>query len=452
MNLSTYIKFPNDHLRPITHKLERKMLGSLCGMVQRVSFMNRGINDASFMTAGAELTGVHILRNQQNPGPNAYHIGGGGFLQDEPLIRVYAESAERYAQLTSAIYFQSQIKYFTYLEGLSSGLTLIPRCKFKLFDEEQFEQSEFPFSVFSENATMGWIKMQSLTGKASCFVPAQFSLVGYVPRLSKGEKWMFSAVSTGSAAHIAHTNALRSGILELIQIDAAMGHWYTDAIAPKIILDSRTKRIETIIRRQFKSSTLVPEFYFLKSVDLLGLTIACVIRDSENLPAASIGLGCDMNLESSMYKALLEAVAVVQLVKLNLLYLPENDKASLSSGGEIKYLNFDSNVARYAFPIHAKELNKKFGGDNITASKLPPDSNKTAEGDLLDLIESFEKSELDIYGIDMSTTEICELGLKVVRVWSPDLLALSLPTNPQKAHSRFKKYGGCTNARPHPYP
>lgn len=451
MKISSTIKFQNDHFSAVTHKLQQKMVSPLCGLVQRVSYMNRSTNDATFMTAGGELTGVHILRNQKNPGPNAYHIGGGGFLQDEPLIRVLAESAERYAQLTSALYMQSKIKFHSFQEGAAMGLKQISKNAFTLFGADQYEEEGFPFTKFSEDVPMGWIKMQSLTHEDFSYVPAQFSLVGYVPRVSKGEQWLFSAVSTGSAAHVSHTRALRSGILELIQIDAAMGHWYSDALAPRIIFDNRTKRIEKIIKKQFNTTSLIPTFYYLKSADLPGISVACIVRDDQNLPAASVGLGCDMTLESAMYKALLEAVAVVQLVKLNLLYLPKEQKSILTKGGEIEYLNFDSNVARYAFPVHAKTLEDKFISKGIPAQDLPADSTMSYEEELQHLIDAFKRNNFDLFGIDMTTPEIDELGIKTVRAWSPNTLALCLPTRPQERHVRFAKYGGCTHFNPHPY-
>jgi ribosomal protein S12 methylthiotransferase accessory factor len=54
--------------------------------------------------------------------------------------------------------------------------------------------------------------------------------------------------------------------------------------------------------------------------------------------------------------------------------------------------------------------------------------------------------------IDLTTPDIRDLGLRVLRVWSPDLLTLCLPSAPPLAHPRFGDYGGVGEEKPHPYP
>src|SRR6266852_5116496 len=106
-------------IREGTRRLMRRMVSPLCGFDQRISFIARGRLDPRFMTAGAELTGVHILQKRPAPKLTAYHIGGGGMFLDEPLIRVFGETIERYSQLLSEISLANRFVVASY-DAMSS--------------------------------------------------------------------------------------------------------------------------------------------------------------------------------------------------------------------------------------------------------------------------------------------------------------------------------------------
>src|SRR5262245_24181171 len=88
-------------MRYSTHLLMHRMLSPLCGLNQRIGFVLRGEDEPEFMIAGAELTGVHVLRGQKRPRQGFYHIGGSGVILEESLIRSLGETVERYSQFVS---------------------------------------------------------------------------------------------------------------------------------------------------------------------------------------------------------------------------------------------------------------------------------------------------------------------------------------------------------------
>jgi hypothetical protein len=68
------------------------------------------------------------------------------------------------------------------------------------------------------------------------------------------------------------------------------------------------------------------------------------------------------------------------------------------------------------------------------------------------LIDAFWKTGNELIGLDLTTGDVRDLGFRVVRLWSPDLLSLPLPSAPPLLHPRFNSYGGATDGAPHPYP
>ena len=68
------------------------------------------------------------------------------------------------------------------------------------------------------------------------------------------------------------------------------------------------------------------------------------------------------------------------------------------------------------------------------------------------LIDAFESSQKDLFYTDISSLEAKELGFHIARVWSKDLISLSLPSAVPVLHPRFQAYGGVKHEYPHPYP
>lgn len=442
-------------LRSRTKSLLAKTLSPLCGLSQAVGFATRGRGEPRFVVAGGELTGVHVLAGHPQPKAGFYHIGGGGIFVDEALIRTLGESLERYAQFVSMVSGQHPIQVETYQSLISSGKRILPvENQFKFFSDAQFSRNGFPFEKFSPSKPIGWTQARTLPSLEPVWVPAQLVLTGYQPNTAQGEPWLLPAVTTGSAAHVTLDFAMRNALLELVQVDAAMGHWYSAQVARRIAFDSRTEVLERIIERHFPNSGPKPSFYFLPSADLPGINIACVLRDEEGrFPARVIGLGSDIKLTHAMYKALLEAVGVLQLVKvstINALY--SGELANLQRNVD-RFLDLDSNVIYYANPERVSSVDRKFSDTRpILASQLPPDIEGSASDHCRLLIKAFIATGKDLIYLDLTTTDIRMLGFRVVRLWSPHTLSLCLPSYPPALHSRFLAYGGVANDAPHPYP
>jgi len=421
----------------------------MCGLDQGVGFLMRDGLDPRFAVMGADLTGAYILAGHSAPA--SYHIGGTGVMVDEALIRTFGETTERYAQVISADPSRHRMISATWAEMVAADRRVVPKERLQFFSPEQHAEPGFPFEPFDVDASLMWISVSSLLDEHDVWAPTQLVLVGYVPRRKEGEPWLMPAVSTGTAAHTVPTLALRNAILELAQIDAAMGHWYSGASAPAIELDERCRRLSRVVERTFPSGQPRPVFHRLMSPDLPGHAIACVLEQHPGkLPSIGVGLGIDLRLERALYKALLEAVGVLQLAKVTLLNRAAGDASEIEPG---RIFDLDSNVAYYAEAERRPQLHEQFPPDErIPASELPPDHVLDPAGEVRLLLDAFSQAGLGLLGLDLTTSDIRDLGFVAHRVWSPDTLPLALPSAPPTRHSRFTAYGGPAHVAPHPYP
>jgi thiazole/oxazole-forming peptide maturase SagD family component len=250
--------------------------------------------------------------------------------------------------------------------------------------------------------------------------------------------------------------ALRSALLEAVQLDAAMGHWCAAGPAHRIELDERTAPLAAVLARSLPPNGPSAEFYWLPSADLPGHTVACVLGERNGqVPAAAVGIGCELRLNRSMYKAYVEAAGVFGLGKATLLEATIDDRADRWQNAEIDaggMFDLDANVAYYALPENRKALQARYEtGAPRAARTLPADVVLPPAAENRLLVDAFRATGKELVALDMSTVDCVQLGFRVLRVWSPDLLPLTLPSAPMLAHRRLADYGTVRNADPHPY-
>ncbi len=436
-----------------TRKLMKRMVSPLCGLDQSVGFVTRGRAEPRFVIAGAELTGVHRLLGYEQP--MSYHIGGSGVFLEEALIRTLGETVERYSQLVTCLSGRHEMRFASLEDLIGAGERVLEADRLQLFSDDQFASPNFPFKPFAPSARITWVRGASLLHGAGVWLPAQAVFVGYRVRSEDGERRFAPAFTTGSAAHTVPQRALRNTLLELIQLDAAMGHWYSGRSAPQILLDERTKAVEAIVQRYIRPSGLPVRWHWLPAPGFRAMNVACVVgARSQTVPGCMVGLGSDGALADAMYKALLEAVGVFQLGKL-IQVAPSVAGVRVRRGpvDTSTIYDLDSNVSYYARPEHTSRIDRSFPqSDSVRASDLPPDIEGSVEDQVSEFITDYRRSGTELVFLDCTTEDIRELGFVALRVWSPDLISLCLPSAPPLAHTRFDAYGGASHVDPHPYP
>jgi thiazole/oxazole-forming peptide maturase SagD family component len=442
-------------IRAQTDTLLRRMLSPLVGLSTQIGYTLRARGDSRFMMAGAEMTGVHVLRRQPRPQRGHYHIGGAGVHVDEAIIRSLGETVERYTQFTSEIHLARGLRWTTHDALRREGEPVLAPEAMAIYSTRQYAIKGFPFRPFDAHAPMSWIRCASAIGGLATWIPAQLVLVGYNVRTEAHEPRIGLAVTTGGAAHITDELAVRNGLLEQIQIDSAMTHWYSGRPAVRLVLDARVQALESVIHRLFSSrGERTVSFYWLVDRAFPVFSIACVIGDAHGIPAHAVGLGADLGLEVAMYKALLEALGIVQLAKVTLMNLAVTKPGSpLSKINPDAIFDLDTNVGYYALPGHAAALREKFDDRASQPTATLPGDGPTDPADAVALLlQRFQALGLDLFGLDLTTPDARALGFKSHRVWSPQLLSLCMPSAPPAAHPRFATFTGFRYVGPHPYP
>lgn len=443
-------------LRFHTKKLMERTLNPSHGLIQEIGFVNSAYNNPDLMIAGGVLTGVHVLKNKPNPGRSAYHIGGTGYYLDEPIIKTIGESVERYAQLLADHSPQFKFAFQSRRSLLAQGEETVDVQKLQLFSQEQLGRERFPFQTFTDDSLISWVRMESMLEKGrTVWAPAQMIFFAYDVKLKDNETWFAPGVSTGTASHITETRATLNALLELIQLDSTMGHWYTEAPALKIKWDARTRYFERFMKKISVRNGIDISFYLLPNPDLLGFSVAALfVNKGQRLPKMAIGLGSDPSLVRAMQKAFLEGMGTLTFGRLEI--FKTNHELERVHSKEIdpaRIFNLDQNTEYYARGQAFHLVEERFlSQPEVAASELPPDVEGSHEEQLQHLVDRFQATGKELFRLDINLPEVKALGFHVSRVWSPDTLALCLPSFVPKAHARFKAYGEVYHEHPHPYP
>jgi thiazole/oxazole-forming peptide maturase SagD family component len=433
-------------------RLAQQTLSPLTGISQSIGVFLGGSREPGFVVCGAELTGMHVVQGREPPS-RSMHIGGCGSTAVEAFLPSLAEALERYAQLWAGLLPGRADRFADYREMKAHGPTLAPE-RLRWFTDAQYATPGFPFQPLTDSDPVTWSHGLSLVSGQRVHAPSQLLFLGYTPRSAELEPWLAPAVTTGTAVHTRPELALRNALLELVQLDCAMGHWYGGARAVQIGIDRRTPRLRRVLLRMLGHADAQARFYLLPNLDLPVFTVGCLLHDEHGTPAAVVGLGSDMRLEEAMYKALSEASGIYQLAKLILLQEQQAHGGTTPDIATDKIYDLDLNVAYYAQQRHAPELLARFAHADVAgASDLGPDPAVDPGPDIAPLVRAFATTGKELLYYDLTTDDLRQVGFCATRVWSPDTVSLSLPSVPVLGHPRLKAYGGpVEQPGVHPYP
>ena len=281
------------------------------------------------------------------------------------------------------------------------------------------------------------------------YIPAQNFFLSHIIRKDKNEKVFIGGFSKGSASHKNIKLALKSAITEIIECDACMIKWYTDSKVKEVVIDDDVlnETINTILKDiDYK----IRVFDYTVDKKLGYVFTVMLINKSEKSPYIVVGASSGLNPKKVIYRAFMEALAILTLNINGPLSMPAD---YLETKYQKTYLNLDSNVNYWA-SLDDKDKKLKFINSKVTEKiELKKYKNLEENTDLEYLFNGlYNISKYAVY-LDITPTEIADKDLHVMRVYVPELVQMSMPAFPYSKHPRIIKNGGISNNEfPHPLP
>jgi thiazole/oxazole-forming peptide maturase SagD family component len=393
------------------------------------------------------------------PGNTQYHLCGYGSYDEEALVRLVGEAIERYSLMVSFKTFGADRVAFGSYRELKNRGKVLPFEYLRLFSEDDYrklENTDFRGAqALTEDDEIGWILCPSLFRPGDqIWMPLQMMFVGYKPRPGTGEVRFTPGFSTGTAAHKSLTKALSSALLEFIEIDALMVHWYTKNKACTLLPNDGAivERHIDMLGPQSQYEVRVHDIGVIKGMRA-HVAATTIINKKDQRPFVSYGAQASLNPMKAFYRSFMESIAIEYMGIYGPLYSP---KEYLRESGNETITDLDTNAAYWANPGHSATkrafLDGLVSGEKRALTALPNHETGNDEEDLVRLISDLSTvSEYAVY-LDITPPETRSQGWYVMRAFVPELVCMCIPGVPYGNHPRWQDFGGKKHDIPHPLP
>jgi ribosomal protein S12 methylthiotransferase accessory factor len=163
--------------------------------------------------------------------PNFGRNGGAGATAYTALAKALGEAVERYC---SAVFDHDDLVWSPY-ERLDEPAT--PPEAFALYLPEQYAAPGFPWRPFTDRSPIAWTRGRSLVTGGQVLVPAPFVFVPYHYRADRPDTPIAQPISTGLACGSSVADATLSALCEVIERDAFTTMWQAGLSRPRIRID-----------------------------------------------------------------------------------------------------------------------------------------------------------------------------------------------------------------------
>ena len=400
-------------------------IGERLGFVRRLSTMSIDPEDFDLHHVFPATTSLGRLAGHTSEfEPRA---GGAGVDLNEAVNSAMGELLERY----SAFACRSIGKVVsTYREMERDRLKTVPFELLTQFSRRQLQTPGFPFTEFTVDTRIAWLRGVNLTTGSPSYVPSQLISLGYAPEPDEISS-CFYTTSSGCALGTSAEGALVSGLLECIERDSVMVRWYA-RIAPPILDFDPSQLLGRRLRLQTKGLEIC--FHDMTvdgEVPVVGVT--CLERSGRPC-CFLLSAAAAIDTVAAARKALIEAGQGRPFIKI----LANQEEAPTAS---CTFNDFDSNLRFFAEPSNAQYADWFLQNRRLSTRRFAavPDSKNTI--DLCDLLlKRCSNMGITPVAFDLTTPELRDHGLFVCRVFVPELVQVCVPFAPFLGHPRLANY------------
>jgi ribosomal protein S12 methylthiotransferase accessory factor len=292
----------------------------------------------------------------------------------------------------------------------------------RLFSREQIEQfaPDGP-DYFDEDTRIAWVWGYSLTAGRPRLVPA--TLVYLNHQRAPEEAFIGLNASTGLASGATREEAILSGLLETVERDAFTIAWMRRHAGRRIEIDDEETARILRVRLWADRPGVQATFYDLTTDVPIPVVLLIMRRQAECGPVVCLGAASRLSPRHAMRKCIQEAGQNFPYLR----HLLESEKDWQPAPDFSNLVNFDYHFLNYLKrPELVPGAFAFFDGcqHSVALSRLPDRSTGRVLTDLEYCVASLEHCGYEAIVTDITTPEISDVGLSVVRVIVPGLVPL----------------------------
>lgn len=378
------------------------------GVIQAIEWYSPRFNEPHFIHCHATLADVGRVTGRTC----SRGTGGTALTEDLALAKAIGESVERYC---GDLFAEDEIIYAPYRKIKDEATD--PR-RFVLFHPDQYRAPDFPFTEISEDTTIGWVKGFSLTRGRPTLVPALLVHLGHQPQ-TRDQFFELGPVS-GYACGNTIEEALLGAICEVIERDAFMVCWYNRLPVPGFDL---TSAHSTALKQTLDRYHSTPVRLYCSNITTdIGIpaAVAVMVSGEPGWPAAVVATAADLDPERAITRALQELPA-------NHLYIRSLLENSNGPAPEAPHqvVSQEDHGLFYCAPERLSALDMFLQPRSmIRPQDLVSHAADDVKAKVEFCVERLAELDLEVIAVDLTTSDVADLGFKVFKVLVPGLQPL----------------------------
>ena len=377
-------------------------------------------------------------------------IGGAGMTWTEAANAAVGEALERY----SASFVPPHRLVAATAQEL--GAAAVEPGRFALFSRRQHDAAGFPFRPFVAGEPVNWVRGWSVADGRPAWLPAELAFLG--DATLAGLPPIGYATSSGLACADTADEALVRAACELLERDAFVLAWSNRLSLPRLDW-SHDERLVELEQRLFAVTGLAYSVVDLSCFHRLPSFLAVVRAPEHCRGALGLGAGTAASVSRAWWKALAEAFATRSAAAKFELAGPERSYGPAGAG----VVTFDDHIRYYTDHRRARAADFLDASSDVTLSGAVPGLEGSDQ--LAALGRRVRAAGSDLYAVDVTSPDVRELGLVVIRAIAPELCALDVPRSARFLGGRRLYHAAAqlglrerplaeddVNPEPHPFP
>ncbi|WP_421506776.1 YcaO-like family protein [Erwinia rhapontici] len=350
----------------------------------------------------------HIIDNLGNDLQTIALAGCGADEQvDMAVVRAVAEAAERYA---TCVYHPGDVTVASFRELGAEGVAAntLPCCS-----EQELADPLCPVKPIDDSLPLRWVEGYSLTADRPRKVPLIMSHL-YVRPWESELFWL--PISTGVAAHTDLTMATVTAINEIIERDAIALTWLLQMPLPRIRFD---QPVPDRLKEKFtRLATSGLEQYFFDATTDVGVPTVYGLQLRPGHPTSAQFVNCSTSFDpwDSCGKMIRES-AMGRSVLEHELSLPKDMRDFIALEHGAVFMGRAEQRPAFDFLTNSS--------GEVAISQLQAGLPQQPAAQLKQLVARFRQLGMDVVIVDMTTDDLREAGLHVVRAVIPELLPMT---------------------------
>ncbi len=412
--------FDNDPAAVLDESLERarRLVSDRTGIISSVEHLELKPDEPPIFWA------------QSHPA-NAVPLGGkvalnlGSAASTDPrraTIKAVGESIERYCS-------SQYDKDFLLLKSFNKlDQRAVRPEQFALFSQSQYSKPGFPYAPMTSDTPLRWVRGLSLVHQEETYVPAGMTFVPYEYG-GMDEPAIDNAISTGMACGPDRAAATYKAILEVIERDVFMIVWLNRLPRPRIDLSSVEHPFPKGLLKQLEGLPISCRAWLLTLDIEIAVILVQLSNASGKTPYSVVGIGIDLDPNRALGLALEEAC--MGYLGMNR-YSVAKDQFQPEAGFRNVTSPLEHGIAHALWPELKDSMKFLTASEKpISIQSLPNSSSSNMGANVETLVRRIGDKGMDVIAVDLTLSDVDDVGFKVVRAIVPGMQPLDLNHNLQ---------------------